>query len=111
MNGLLCLGFLKGQYWDHHYIMHLSRIYFSCGDIHIAKLSDDNTPYIFTTKVDNIMEAQEQVSGSFFKRLNQNLLKGNANKCNFLVSNNEEVTLNVDTFALKNCECEKLLRV
>ena len=111
MNGLLCLGFLKGQYWDHHYIMHLSRIYFSCGDIHIAKLSDDNTPYIFTTKVDNIMEAQEQVSGSFFKRLNQNLLKGNANKCNFLVSNDEEVTLNVDTFALKNCECEKLLRV
>lgn len=91
--------------------MHLSRIYFSCGDIHIAKLSDDNTPYIFTTKVDNIMEAQEQVSGSFFKRLNQNLLKGNANKCNFLVSNDEEVTLNVDTFALKNCECEKLLRV
>ena len=57
------------------------------------------------------MEAQEQVSGSFFKRLNQNLLKGNANKCNFLVSNDEEVTLNVDTFALKNCECEKLLRV
>ena len=111
MNGLLCLGFLKGQYWDHHYIMHLSRIYFSCGDIHIAKLSDDNTPYIFTTKVDNIMEAQEQVSGSFFKRLNQNLLKGNANKCNFLVSNDEEVTLNVDTFALKNCEYEKLLRV
>ena len=105
------MGFLKGQYWDHHYIMHLSRIYFSCGDIHIAKLSDDNTPYIFTTKVDNIMEAQEQVSGSFFKRLNQNLLKGNANKCNFLVSNDEEVTLNVDTFALKNCECEKLLRV
>lgn len=91
--------------------MHLSRIYFSCGDIHIAKLSDDNTPYIFTTKVDNIMEAQEQVSGSFFKRLNQNLLKGNTNKCNFLVSNDEEVTLNVDTFALKNCECEKLLRV
>lgn len=91
--------------------MHLSRIYFSCGDIHIAKLSDDNTPYIFTTKVDNIMEAQEQVSGSFFKRLNQNLLKGNANKCNFLVSNDEEVTLNVDTFALKNCEYEKLLRV
>lgn len=91
--------------------MHLSRIYFSCGDIHIAKLSDDNTPYIFTTKVDNIMEAQEQVSGSFFKQLNQNLLKGNANKCNFLVSNDEEVTLNVDTFALKNCECEKLLRV
>ena len=91
--------------------MHLSRVYFSCGDIHIAKLSDDNTPYIFTTKVDNIMEAQEQVSGSFFKRLNQNLLKGNANKCNFLVSNDEEVTLNVDTFALKNCECEKLLRV
>lgn len=91
--------------------MHLSRIYFSCGDIHIAKLSDDNTPYIFTTKVDNIMEAQEQVSGSFFKRLNQNLLKGNANKCNFLVSNDEEVTLNVDTFALKICECEKLLRV
>ena len=105
------MGFLKGQYWDHHYIMHLSRIYFSCGDIHIAKLSDDNTPYIFTTKVDNIMEAQEQVSGSFFKRLNQNLLKGNANKCNFLVSNDEEVTLNVDTFALKNCEYEKLLRV
>ena len=111
MNGLLCLGFLKGQYWDHHYIMHLSRIYFSCGDIHIAKLSDDNTPYIFTTKVDNIMEAREQVIVPLFKRLHHNLLKGNTDKYNFLVSNDEEVTLNVDTFALKNCEYEKLLRV
>ena len=57
------------------------------------------------------MEAPEQVLVSLFKRLHHNLLKGYADKCNFLVSNDEEVTLNVYTFALKNCECEKLLRV
>ena len=57
------------------------------------------------------MEAPEQVLVSLFKRLHHNLLKGNADKCNFLVSNDEEVTLNADTFALKNCEYEKLLRV
>ena len=38
----------------------------------------------------------EQVLVSLSKRFENNLLKDNADKCNFLVSNDQEVTLNVD---------------
>ena len=38
----------------------------------------------------------EQVLVSLSKQFEHNLLKDNADKCNFLVSNDQEVTLNVD---------------
>ena len=38
-------------------------------------------------------------------------MKNNADKCHFLVSTSQEVSLNVNTFKLKNSDCEKLLGV
>ena len=40
-----------------------------------------------------------------------NLLKGNADKCHFLVRPSQEVSLNVNNFKIKNSKCEKLLDV
>ena len=67
-----------------------------CSDIDIANLQDDNMAYISTEKIDEFMEPLRQVLVSLFKRLEHNLLKGNADKFDFLVSNDEEVTLNIN---------------
>ena len=40
-----------------------------------------------------------------------NLLKGNADKCHSFVSSSDAVNLRVSEYDIKNCECEKLLGV
>ena len=82
------MGYIKGQYRDHYYI--------TCRDINIVNLQDDNTAYISTEKVDEFLEPIEQALVSLFKRFDHNLLKGNADKFDFLVRNDEEVTLDLD---------------
>ena len=67
-----------------------------CSDIDIAYLQDDNMAYISTKKVDESMESLQQALVSLFKRFEHNLLKDNANKSDFLVSNDEEVIFNID---------------
>ena len=67
-----------------------------CGDINIASLQDDNMPYIFTEKVDEFIVSLEQALVCLFKRFEHNLLKNNADNFGFLVSNDEEVTFNID---------------
>ena len=43
--------------------------------------------------------------------LETTFFKGNADKCHFLVSTSQEVSLNVNNFKIKNSDCEKLLGV
>ena len=73
-----------------------AHLFFMCGDINIASLQDDNMPYIFTEKVDEFIVSLEQALVCLFKRFEHNLLKNNADNFGFLVSNDEEVTLNID---------------
>ena len=46
-----------------------------------------------------------------FERFENNLLKGNADKCHLLVSSSDAVNLRVSEYDIKNNECEKLLGV
>ena len=80
------------------------------GDIDIANSADDNMPYT-SAKYMDVIESLEQASVALFKWFELNLLKGNAVKCRFLISTDQEVSLNVNNFAIKNSECEKLLGV
>ena len=80
-------------------------------DIDIAKVADDNTPYISAKNVEDVIESLERASVSLFRWFENKLLKGNADKCHFLVSTSQEVNLNVNNFKIKNSHCEKLLGV
>ena len=53
----------------------------------------------------------QDASVSLFRWFENNPLKGNAAKCNFLVSTSQEVILNVNNFKIKSSDCEKLLGV
>ena len=69
------------------------------GDIDIANFTDDNTPYTSARNIDDVTEFLEQVQVVW-----TTLLKGNAKKFHFLTSTDQEVSLNVDNFTIKNSE-------
>ena len=80
-------------------------------DIHIANFADDNTPHLSAKNVEDVIESIERASVSLFRWFENNLLKGNADKCHFLVSTSQEVSLNVNNFKIKNSDYEKRLGV
>ena len=45
----------------------LADLFLIHSDIDIANFADDNTPYLSTQNVDNVMESVEQTSVSLFK--------------------------------------------
>ena len=59
----------------------------------------------------SVIGSLDQASVSLFTWLENNLLKGNADKCHFFVSTSQEVSLNVNNFKIKNIDYEKLLGV
>ena len=87
----------------------LADLFLIHSDIDIANLGDDNTLYLSAENVEDVIESLERASVSLFRWFENSLLKGNANKCHFLVSTNQEVSLNVNNFKIKNSDCEKFL--
>ena len=68
-------------------------------------------PYVSAKNVKDFIESLERASVSQFRWSENNLLKGNVDKCHFLVSTSQEVSLNGNNFKIKNSDCEKLLGV
>ena len=89
----------------------LADLFFIHSDIDIANFADDNTPYLSAENLEDVTESLERASVFLFRWFENNLLKGNADKCHFLVSTCQEVSLNVNTFKIKNSDFEKLLGV
>ena len=80
-------------------------------DTHIANFADDNTPYLSAKNVEDVIESLERASVSLFRWFENNLLKGTLDKCHFLVSTSQEVSLNINNFKIENSNCEKVLGV
>ena len=89
----------------------LADLFLIHSDIDIANFADDNTPYLSAKNAEDVIDSPERASVSLFRWIENNLLKGNADKCHFLVSTSQEVSLNVNNFKIKNSDCEKLLGV
>ena len=62
----------------------LADLFFIHNDIDIANFADDNTPYLSAKHVEDVIESLERPSVSLFRWFENNLLKGNADKCHFL---------------------------
>ena len=84
----------------------LADLFLIHSDIDIANFADDNTPYLSAKNVEDVIESLERALVSLFRCFESNLLKGNADKCRFLVSTSQEVNLNVNNFKIKNSDCE-----
>ena len=89
----------------------LAYLFLIHNDIDTANFIDDNTPYLSSKNVKDVIESLQWALVSLYRWLENNLVKVNADKCNFLVSTSQEVKLNVNTFNIKNSDREKLLGV
>ena len=52
-------------------------------DVDIANFADDNTPITSANNTDDLIDSLEKASSSLFKWFNDNLFKGNPDKCHF----------------------------
>ena len=57
------------------------------------------------------MNDLKNVSSNLFKWFTENELKGNASKCNLLISSSENVHVNIGTRQIKNTNCKRLLGI
>ena len=89
----------------------LADLFLMNSDINIVNFADDNTPYFSAKNVEDIIESLERASPSLFRWFENKLLKSNADKCHFLVSTSQEVSLNANNFKIKTSVYEKLLGV
>ena len=89
----------------------LADLFLIHSDIDITNFSDGNTPYLSAKIVEDVIESLEQASVSLFRWFENNILKGNTDKCHFLVSTSQEVSLHKSIFKIKKSNCEKLLGV
>ena len=89
----------------------LAEMFLIHSDIDIANFANDNMPYLSAKNVEDVIESLDRTSVSLFRWFEYNRLKGNADKCNFLVSTSQELSLNVNNVKIKNNDCEKLLGV
>ena len=89
----------------------LANLFLIHSDIDIKNFADDNTPYLSAKNVEDVIESLERASVLLFRWFENNLSKCNVDKCRFLVSTSQEVSVNVNNFKIKNSGCEKLLGV
>ena len=58
-------------------------------------LADDNTPYVIADDINGVITSLEKASKVLFEWFENNLLKGNADKCHLLVSSSDAVNSRV----------------
>ena len=80
-------------------------------DIDFASYTDDNTPYISSDSIEDVIRISENNSIKLFKWLSDNMMKANKDKCHQIVSSNEHVSMKLDNIEIENSNCERLLEV
>ena len=76
-----------------------------------ASYADDNTPYVSADTIDEVIKRLETASVNLFKRFVDNHIKANQDKCHLIASKNENASMHIGPFEIKNTDCEKLLGI
>ena len=83
-----------------------------CNDIDFASYADDNTSYCIGKTPGEVISQLEKSSKSVFEWFENNGLKGNPDKCQLLLSKNDNFEANInDENRISNTRFEKLLGV
>ena len=65
-------------------------------------------PQLSAKNVEDFIESLERASVSLFRWFENNLFKGNADKCHCFVRTSQEIGFNLNNFKIKNSDYEKL---
>ena len=86
-------------------------MFFVMNDIDFASYADDNTPYVSSDSIEDVIRILENDSIKLFKWFSDNIMKANKDKCHLTVSSNEHVSVKLDQIEIKNSNCERVLGV
>ena len=89
----------------------LCDLFYMMSDTDFASYADDNTPYVSADTIDEVIKRLETASVNLFKWFADNQMKANQDKCHLIVSKNENVSMHIGPFEIKNTNCEKLLGI
>ena len=73
--------------------------------------TDDNTTYVLTDSVDDVVKSVEDNSINLFKWFLDKQMKANCNKCHPIRNKKSCMNLKIGNINIENSTCEKLLRV
>ena len=86
-------------------------LFFVADSVNIASYVDDTTPYVCLDDIDLIMEKLEVRANDIFQWFNENVMKANADKCNLLITTNEEKNISIGGEKIQNSKSDILLGV
>ena len=72
---------------------------------------DDNTPYVSADTIDEVIKRLDTAAVKLFKWFADDQVKANQCKCHLISSKNENVSIYIGPFEIKNTSCEKLLGI
>ena len=78
-------------------------------DTDFASYADDNSPYVAADTIDEVIKRLETASVKLFKWFANNQMKANQNKCHVIVCKNENISMQIGPFQIKNFNCDQLL--
>ena len=86
-------------------------MFFAMMDIDFASYADGNTPYVSSDSIEDVTRTLENDSINLFKWFSDNMMKVNKDKCHFIVSSNEHVSMESDNIEIEKSNCKRLLGI
>ena len=92
--------------------IYLSDLFLFTEDSDIANYADDNSPYACKMDVKSVISKIEEDSKTLLNWVKNNGMKANPNKFHLMLSHpDENISVNVDSYQIKNSKSEKLLGI
>ena len=70
-----------------------------------ASYATNNTPYVSAGTINEVIKRLENTSVKLFKWFPDNQIKANQDKCHLIVSENENISMHIGSFKIKNPNC------
>ena len=86
-------------------------MFFAMMDIDFASYADGNTPYVSSDSIEDVTRILENDSFNLFRWFSDNMMKANKDKCHFIVSSNEHVSMELDNIEIEKSNCKRLLGI
>ena len=92
--------------------IYLSDLFLFTEDSDIANYADDNSPYACKMDIKSVISQIEEDSTTLLNWVKNNGMKANPNKFHLMLSHpDENISVNIDSYQIKNRKSEKLLGI
>ena len=88
----------------------LSDLFLIVKDVNIASYADDNTLYDSCDTIEEVLLSLES-SSKKLQLLSDNQMKGNTEKCHFIISIDQSLNFQLGCSVIERSNCEKMLGV